>query len=334
MKQRKEARFLGRWIAGALGAVTLAGVALAPASAQAQAAGAKPIWIVAPYAPGGGVDVYARMLAQEISPILSQPVAVENRPGASGNIGAEYVAKSAADGRTFMMNTNAYVINASVYKNLPYDPVKDLVPLSILGRVPLVIGVNANLPARTVAELVALTKAKDAKFAFSSCGNGTSQHLAGELFKSMTGADMVHVPYKGCAPATADVAAGQVQVSFTPVSVTMPFVQAGKMRALALTTKTRSPLAPNVPSAEEAGLRGYHVDQWFALFAPGKTPREAIDRMNAAIGKAIGREEFVKKLHAQGIEPAQSTHEEALQLVRSDIDRWGKLARELNLKLD
>jgi tripartite-type tricarboxylate transporter receptor subunit TctC len=302
--------------------------------AQAQVSPGRPIWIIAPYAPGGGVDVYARVLAQELTAILGQPVQVENKPGASGNIGADYVAKSAPDGRTFMLNTNAYVINASVYKNLPYDPVKDLVPLSILGTVPLVIGVHAALPAKDLAELVALTKVKDSKFAFSSCGNGTSQHLAGELFKSMTGADMVHVPYKGCAPAIADVAAGQVQVAFSPVSTTLPHVQAGRVRALSLTTKNRSSLAPGIPSAEESGLRGYHVDQWFGLFAPGKTPREAIDRMNAALGKALGRDEVAKKLIAQGIEPSQSTHEEALRLVRSDIERWGKLARELNLKLD
>lgn len=319
-----------RWIAFAMAVLPL----LAAVPAQAQGIAARPIWIIAPYAPGGGVDVYARMLAQELGTILGQPVQVENKPGASGNIGADYVAKSAADGRTFMLNTNAYVINASVYKSLPYDPVKDLVPLSILGTVPLVISVHASVPASNVDQLVALTKAKGSKFAFSSCGNGTSQHLAGELFKSMTGADMVHVPYKGCAPAIADVAAGQVQVAFSPVSTTMPHVRTGKIRALSLTTSNRSALAPGVPSAADSGLRGYHVDQWFALFAPGKTSREVIDRMNAALAKAFVKEDFVKKLVAQGIDPSQSSHEEALRLVRTDIERWGKLARELDLKLD
>jgi tripartite-type tricarboxylate transporter receptor subunit TctC len=309
----------------------LAGLLGAALAAHAQT---RPIWIIAPYAPGGGVDVYARQLAQELTPILGQQVSVENKPGASGNIGAEYVARSAPDGRTFMLNTNAYVINASVYRNLPYDPVKDLVPLTILGTVPLIIGVHVSVPAQDIAQLVALTKVKDSKFAYSSCGNGTSHHLAGELFKSMTGADMVHVPYKGCAPAIADVAGGQVQVAFSPVSTTLPHVHSGKVRALSLTTRNRSPLAPGVPSAEESGLRGYHVDQWFGLFAPGKTPRDIIDRMNGAIAKALTHQEFVKKLVAQGIDPSQSTPEEAAQVVRSDIERWGKLARELNLKLD
>jgi tripartite-type tricarboxylate transporter receptor subunit TctC len=294
----------------------------------------RPIWIIAPFAPGGGVDVYARQLAQELTGILGQQVSVENKPGASGNIGADYVAKSAPDGRTFMLNTNAYVINASVYRNLPYDPVKDLVPLSILGTVPLIIGVHVSVPAKDVAQLVALTKVNGSKFAYSSCGNGTAHHLAGELFKTMTGADMVHIPYKGCAPAIADVAAGQVQIAFSPVSTTMPHVHTGKIRALALTTRNRSALAPGVPSAEEAGLHGYHVDQWFGLFAPGKTPRDVIDGMNAAIAKAMRRDEFVRKLVALGIDPSQSTPEEAANVVRTDIERWGKLARELNLKLD
>jgi tripartite-type tricarboxylate transporter receptor subunit TctC len=304
------------------------------ATAQAQTTSGRPIWIIAPFAPGGGVDVYARLLAQELTAILGQPVQVENKPGASGNIGADYVAKSAPDGHTFMLNTNAYVINASVYRNLPYDPLKDLVPVSILGTVPLIISVNAGVPARSISELVELSKTRGSNIAFSSCGNGTSQHLAGELFKSMTGADMVHVPYKGCAPAIADVAAGQVQVAFSPVSTTLPFARGGKVRPLALTTRNRSALAPELPSAAEAGLANYHVDQWFALFAPGRTPPEVIDRMNAALAKAFAREEFIKKLVAQGIEPSQSTHEEALQIVRGDYERWGKLSRQLNLKLD
>jgi tripartite-type tricarboxylate transporter receptor subunit TctC len=298
------------------------------------AAQTRPIWIIAPYSPGGGVDVYARQLAQELTLIMGEQVSVENKPGASGNIGAEYVAKSAPDGRTLMLNTNAYVINASVYKTLPYDPLKDLVPVTILGAVPLIIGVHVSVPARDVAELVALTKAPGAKYSYSSCGNGTAHHLAGELFKSITGADMVHVPYKGCAPAIADVAAGQVQVAFSPVSTTMPHVQTGKIRPLALTTRSRSPLAPGVPSAEEAGLRGYHVDQWFGLFAPGKTPRPLIDRLNGAIAKAMAKEDFVKKLVALGIDPSQSTPEAAAQLVASDIERWGRLAHQLDLKLD
>ncbi len=308
--------------------------ALLAAAAVAHAQPARPLWIIAPYAPGGGVDVYARMLAQELAGVLGQPVQVENKPGATGSIGADYVAKSAPDGRTFMMNTNAYIINAAVYGNLPFDPLKDLVPVAILGTVPLVISVNSNVPVRSVAELIALGRKKDSQLAFSSCGNGTSQHLAGELFKVLTGVDMVHVAYKGCAPAIADVAGGQVPVAFSPVSTTLPHARTGKVRPLALTTAQRSSLAPEIPSAAEAGLAGYHVDQWFALFAPGKTPRGLIDGMNDALGKVLSKEDFIKKLVAQGIDASRSSHEEALQLAKSDFERWGRLVRERNLKLD
>jgi len=313
-------------------AVALA--ALLAAAAMAHAQSAKPVWIIVPYAPGGGVDVYARMLAQELPAVLGQPVQVENKPGANSNIGAEYVAKSAPDGRTFMMNTNAYIINASIYSNLSFDPLRDLVPVAILGTVPLVISVNSNVPVHSLAELIALGRKKDSNLAFSSCGNGTSQHLAGELFKAMTGVDMVHVAYKGCAPAIADVAGGQVPVAFSPVSTTLPHARNGKVRPLALTTAQRSSLAPEVPSAAEAGLPGYHVDQWFALFAPGRTPRPLIDAMNDALGKVLANEEFVKKLVAQGIDSSRSSHEAALELARSDFARWGRLVRERNLKLD
>lgn len=314
-------------------ALAIAALMAPPVAAQTQN-DPKAIWIIAPYAPGGGVDVYARLLAQELAPLLGQPVSVENRPGASGNIGADYVAKSVPDGRVLMLNTNAYAINASVNKNLPFDPVKDLLPMTVLGTVPLVIAVNAALPVQTLQQLVALSKTKDAKLAYSSCGNGTSQHLAGELFKVMTGADIVHIPYKGCAPAIADVAAGQVQVAFSPVSTTLPHAKSGRIRALSLTTRNRSSLAPTWPSAEESGLAGFHVDQWFGMFAPAKTPRPVVDRLNAAIVKALAREDFVKKLFVQGIEPAHGTPEEFAQLLRSDIERWGKLARDIGLKLE
>ena len=325
---------VAKWQSWICLAVSVVFTVSAPAAFAQTQADPKTVWIIAPYAPGGGVDVYARLLALELAPLLGQPVSVENRPGATGNIGAEYVVKSAPDGRTLMLNTNAYAINAAINKNLPFDPVRDLLPMTVLGNVPLVISVSAGVPSQNLQQLIALSRTKDAKLAYSSCGNGTAQHLAGELLKSMTGADMVHIPYKGCAPAIADVAAGQVPVAITPVSTTLPHVKSGKVRAISLTTRSRSSLAPTWPSAEESGLAGYHVDQWFGLFAPAKTPRPVIDRLNAAIVKALGRDEFIKKLIVQGIEPSHSTPEEFGQLLRSDIERWGKLAREIGLKLD
>ncbi len=330
MNESKQRRSWLRWIAIAMAAAPLAIVA----PTQAQISGSRPIRIIVPTTPGGGMDFYARLLAQELAPLLEQPVMVENRPGASNNIGSDYVAKSAPDGLTFLLNVNVYAISAAVYKSLPYDPLKDLIPVTVLGTAPFVIAVNANLPVRNLAQLVALSKTPGSNLAYASCNNGSPQHLAGELFKSMTGADMLHVPYKGCGPAITDVATGQVQLSFNTLSATMPFVLSGKVRILSLTTKKRSTLAPKVPTAEESGLAGYDVDQWFGLFAPAKTPREIIDRLNASIAKVLDRGEFAKKLAVQGIEPVHGTPEEFDQLLRSDIARWDKLAKAINLKLD
>lgn len=330
MNESRQRRSWIRWIAMAMTAAPLAIVA----PTQAQISGSRPIRIIVPTTPGGGMDFYGRLLAQELAPLLEQPLMVENRPGASNNIGSDYVAKSAPDGFTLLLNVNVYAISAAVYKSLPYDPLKDLIPVTILGTAPFVIVVNASLPVRDLAQLVALSKTPGSNLAYASCNNGSPQHLAGELFKSMTGAEMLHVPYKGCAPAITDVIGGRVQVSFNVLSTTMPHVLSGKVRVLSLTTKKRSLLAPNLPTAEESGLAGYDVNQWFGLFAPAKTPREIIDRLNASIAKALDREEVVKKLVAQGIEPAHGTPEEFDQLLRSDIARWGKLAKLINLKLD
>jgi tripartite-type tricarboxylate transporter receptor subunit TctC len=301
--------------------------------AHAQVAAARPIRLIAPTTPGGGIDIYARLLAQELAPMLG-PIIVENRPGAGTNIGTDHVAKSAPDGRTVLITVNTFAINAAVLKTLPFDPLKDLIPVTLLGTQPFVIGVTADLPVRDIAQLVALSKTPGSKIAYTSCGNGTAQHLGGELFKAMTGADMVHIPYKGCAPAIADVAGGQAQVSISPITTTVPHVQSGRIRALALTTEKRSPLLPGVPSAKEAGLGGYHADQWWGLFVPANTPREIIDRLNASVAKVLATDEVVKKLLAQGIEPARGTPEEFAKLLHSDIERWGKLAKAINLQLD
>jgi tripartite-type tricarboxylate transporter receptor subunit TctC len=307
----------------------------AAVSAQGQSApSSKPITIVVPYATGGGVDFYARLLAQELTQHLGQNVIVENRPGGGGHIGADYVAKSAPDGRTFMLNTNAYVISAVLYKKLNYDAVNDLVPVTTLGDAPLVIAVTAGLPVRDLAELVALSRTKGSKIAYGSCGTGTNQHLGGELFKAMTGADILHVPYKGCGPAAVDLAGGQVQVAITSFAATVPYVKASKVRNLSNTMTKRSKVAPDLPSAAEAGVPGYDVNQWYGLFAPAKTPREVIARVNAGVAKAVANEEMVKKLLVGGIEPAHGTPEEFRQVVRDDFQRWGKLVKDMNISLE
>jgi tripartite-type tricarboxylate transporter receptor subunit TctC len=302
--------------------------------AHAQTAGIRPLRIVVPATPAGGIDANARVLAAELSAVLAQTVIVDNRPGGSGNIGADYVAKSAPDGRTVLLTTNTYTINAAVSKSLPFDPLTDLAPISMLGTAPLVFAANANVPVLDLAQLVALSRNKDSQLSYASCATGGVQHLAGELFKSMTGADIIHIPYKGCAPAIMDVAGGQVSLAIVPISTAMPHVQSGKVRALALTTKKRTALAPEVPSAEEAGLSGYHVDTWYGLFVAGKTPRDVVERVNATMVRTLGREELVKKLLAQGVEPAPGSADDFGRVVRSDIERWRKLARELKLELD
>ena len=311
---------------------TLTALSIAPLTSVAQTYPSKPVRIIAPFPPGGGVDVYARMLAQELTPILGQPFIVENKSGASGNIGTDFVAKSVPDGYTLLLHTNAFAINASVYGKLAYDPINDLAPVSVLGSVPLVLAVASGVPAKNLQDLLELAKSR--KLAYSSCGNGTAHHLAGELFKSMTKADLTHVPYKGCAPAIADTAGGQVEVSFNTIPNTMPHVGTGKLRAIAVTTKARSSLAPDVPSLQELGLAGYDVDQWFGFFTTAKTPRPVIDRLNEALKQALARPEMSGKLVAQGVVPTTSTPEAFGALVRGDIERWGRLAKSINLKAD
>jgi tripartite-type tricarboxylate transporter receptor subunit TctC len=228
------------------------------------------------------------------------------------------------------MTTNTYTINAAVSKSLPFDPVNDLAPVSLVGIAPLVFAVAASLPARDLAQLVALSKS-GSKLSYGSCASGGAQHLAGELFKSMTGADLLHVPYKGCAPAIGDVAGGSVSMAIVPISTAMPHVQSGKVRALAVTTRKRSPLAPEVPSAEEAGVAGYDVDTWYGIFAAGQTPFDVVQRLNGFVVDALGRPELVKRLLAQGVETAPGTPAQLGSMVRADIERWRKLARELKL---
>lgn len=303
-------------------------VAASPVRAQPSS---QPMTLVVPTTPGGGIDTYARILAKEFTD-MGQTTIVENRPGGGTNIGTNYVVRSEPNGKMVLITVNTLTINAAVSKSLPFDPVKDLMPVAYLGSQPFVIGVNTDVPAKNLMELIALLKKPGSQLSYASCGQLTAQHLAGELLKSMTGGSMLHVPYRGCAPAIADVAGGQVQVSISPVTTTVPFVDAGKIRPLALTGAKRSPLLPNVPTADEAGLKGYVADQWWGLFVPAKTPRDVIDRLNTEVAKIIGNPEVVKKLGVQGIEPTVSTPDEFGKLVHDDIERWTTLARSIGLQ--
>src|SRR6476659_8462693 len=259
-----------------------AGNALAPAWPN------KPIKYIVPFAPGGTTDILARTISEKLSVALGQPVVVENKPGAGGGVGADFTAKAAPDGYTIMGGTiSTHAINASLYNKLPYDPVKDFVAITLIARVPNMLVVNPSIPANNVKELIALMKANPSKYSFASSGNGTSQHLSGELFKTMAGVDMQHIPYKGSPPALQDVVGGQVAMTFDNITTAWPLSKAGKLKALAVTTAKRSPIAPDVPTLAEAGLAGYEIGSWQGVFAPAGTPVDVVKRLNTGIVQII-----------------------------------------------
>jgi tripartite-type tricarboxylate transporter receptor subunit TctC len=307
----------------------------AAATASAQAWPAKPIRYIVPFAPGGTTDILGRIVAEKLSVALGQPVVVENRPGAGGGVGAELTAKSAGDGYTIMGGTiSTHAINASLYKSLGYDPVRDFVPITLIARVPNMLVVNPSLPAKDVKELVALLKAHPGKYSFASSGNGTSQHLSGELFKTMTGVDMQHIPYKGSPPALADVVGGQVAMTFDNITTAWPLAKGGKLRALAVTTAVRSSIAPEVPTLAEAGLAGYEVGSWQGVFAPAGTPPDVVRRLNAEIVRIVNAPDVREKLIALGAEPAPNTPEEFASMVKAEVVKWADVVKKSGAKVD
>ena len=276
----------------------LAALAAAVLPAAAADWPARPIHLVVPYAPGGPVDVSARVLAVPLQTALGQPVVVDNKPGAGGNIGADAVAKSAADGHTLVMGAIAtHAINPSLYRNFPYDPVRDFRHVALVVQVPNVLVANNDVPARSVAELVAFLKANPGKAAFASGSTGSTGHLAGELFKQLTGTDMVHVPYKGSAPAVLDLLAGRVQIMFDNLASALPNIRAGRVRALAVTTATRSSFVPELPTIE-----GFDLTTWWGVMAPAKTPEAVVERLAREIRAAIEQPDVKEKLRAMGSE--------------------------------
>ena len=303
--------------------------------AAAQGWPSKPIKYVVPFAPGGTTDILGRTIAEKLSTALGQPVVVENKPGAGGGVGAEFVSKQPGDGYTIMGGTiSTHAINASLYKNLGYDPVRDFVPITLIARLPNMLVVNPGVPANNVKELIALLKASPGKYSFASAGNGTSQHLSGELFKTMTGADMQHVPYKGSPPALADVVGGNVAMTFDNITTAWPLAKGGKLRALAVTTAQRSSVAPDVPTLAEAGLAGYEVGSWQGVFAPAGTPPEIVRRLNAEIVKIVNLPEVREKLTGLGAEPAPMTSEAFGAMVRSEVAKWAEVVKKSGAKVD
>ncbi|MEM5433236.1 tripartite tricarboxylate transporter substrate binding protein [Cupriavidus oxalaticus] len=311
-------------------------LATVPGRAEANIAGTfpqKPIRMVVTFPAGGGTDSLARLIGADISKSLGQPVVIDNRPGASGNIGAEFVAKSPADGYTLLIVNSSFAINPSVFKKLQFNPKSDFSAVITFASVPSVIAVPSHSKLRTFNDLLAAGKSGTPP-SYASCGNGTPQHLAGELLKVSAKIDMLHVPYKGCAPAIADVLGNQADISVNTLTNTVPYLKSNKLRALAVTSKARSPFLPDVPTVSELGVAGYEVDQWFGILAPAHTPPDIVQKLNAEIARAIAKPEVKAALTQLGFATTTSTPAEFQKLVSADIDRWQKFTTKINLVVD
>ena len=295
----------------------------------------KPIKLIVPFTPGTGIDILARTLGQKMGDDWKTGVVVDNRPGASGNIGTEAVAKSPPDGYTLLMTASTIVLNRSLFKSIPYDPVKDFAPVAPLaiGRLALVTHPSVN--AKTAKELIAFAKANPGKLFYGSPGNGTPHHLAMEVFKSEAGVDIVHVPYKGTSGAVQDLIGGQIGVMFLPVHVALPLVEAGKLNMLAAGGTQRASATPNVPSlAEAAGVRDIDTDIWYALYAPAQTPREIVTKLNGEMNAALKNTDVTDTLMKQGLQPTGGTPDQLEQLTRTDLERWAKVVRDAKIQPD
>jgi tripartite-type tricarboxylate transporter receptor subunit TctC len=296
---------------------------------------AKPIKYIVPFAPGGTTDILGRMVAAGLAPTLGQPVVVENRPGQAGSVGSAELARAAPDGYTIGGGTiSSHAINVSLYPSLPYDPLKDFAPITMLATLPNMLIVHPSLNVNNVRELVALLKANPNKYSFGSAGNGTSQHISGELFKIMTGTQMQHIPYKGSGPMIPDLLAGTIQLSFENITTAYPQVKGGRLKALAVTSAKRSFVAPDVPAMAEAGLAGYDISSWQAMFAPAGTPKEIVARLHGETAKILRSPENQKKLAELGLDAGGMAPEELTALIRAEIPKLGKVVRDSGAKVD
>jgi len=310
-------------------------LSLAALGVQGQPYPSKPIRYIVPFAPGGTTDILGRMVAAGLSSSLGQPVVVENKPGQAGSIGSTELARAAPDGYTVGGGTiSSHAINVTLYPSLPYDPVKDFAPITMLATLPNMLIVHPGLNVNSVKELIALLKSNPNKYSFGSAGNGTSQHISGELFKIMTGTQMQHIPYKGSGPMIPDLLAGTIQLSFENITTAYPPVKAGRLKALAVTSSRRSFVAPDVPTMAEAGLAGYDISSWQAMYAPAGTPKEIVARLHAETAKILRAPENQKKLSELGLDAGGMSPDELLALMRSDIPRLGKVVRESGAKVD
>ena len=318
-----------------LGAALLAAASLISFNAACAPYPDKPIHFVVPYPAGGPLDAVARLLAQKVSDRLKQPVVVDNKPGAGGNIGADLVAKSAPDGYTLLMGAVAtHAINPTLYASIPYDAQKDFIAVTQIASTPNVLVVNPSLPVHDVKEFIAYAKANPGRLNFGSGSTGSAGHLAGELFKSMAGVQMTHIPYKGAAPAMNDLIGGQIQLMFDNLASSLAQVKAGKIRALAVTTAKRTPLAPDLPTIAESGLAGFDINTWFGLFVPANTPHEIVSLLHDEFVRALDQPDVREKMTAMGAEPVGSTPEQFAAYIRSEAQKYARIIKASGAKAD
>lgn len=324
-------QLLTRLLAGAL-VWLLAGTATAQPAAQTFPG--KPMRIVVTFTPGGAPDIIARILGERFTAAWGQPVVIDNKPGSGGNIGSDFVAKAAPDGLTLVVGTvGTHSINGALYAKMPYDMVRDFAPVSLVATTPNMLVVNNDLPAKTIKEFIDLGK-REGKMTFASSGSGTSIHVSGELFKSMTGIDMVHIPYKGRASAIPDLLGGRVTMMFDNMPSSLPLVREGKLRALGVTSLKRAAAAPEIPTIAESGLPGFDAVSWFAVFAPAATPKPIVDKLQAEISRILKQPDVAKRLTDIGLDPVGSTADELAAYQRTEIIKWAKVVKDSGAKAE
>ena len=294
----------------------------------------KPVRFVVPYPPGGGTDVIARIVQDRFQALLGQPIIIDNKGGAGGSVGSELAARAAPDGYTVLFTLSSHTINPAIYPKLSFDTIKDFESIGTVASLPQILVANPMVPASTVAELVALAKAKPELLAYASVGNGSPGHLAGELFKLRTGTQMTHIPYRGGGPAVTDVISGQVPLLWVSIPAAAQFVKTGKLKALAVSTLKRSAAFPDVPTVQETGVPDFEVDSWYAMFVPARTPQPVIDRLNRALNTIVAEPGIRDKLLAQGAEGVGGTPQTLTRIVAAEIPKWAKLAKDANIKAD
>ena len=303
-------------------------------NAAAQTFPTRPIRLISPFPPGGGSDILCRILGQAVSKSIGQPVLVDNQPGANTIVGVDIVAKAAPDGYTLVMASSSHTVNATLYAKLPHDSIRDFAPVSLLASTPYIVAIYPGLQATTIKELIALARAKPGQLSYPSAGTGNPSHLSAELFASMAGVNLLHVPYKGTSPGVVDLIAGRHALVITTVLSVAPFIKSGKLRALAITSETRSPAMPDLPTVIESGLPGYEVSSWNGVLAPAGTPRPVVNRLHSEFVKSLSAPEVKELFTTQGILPIGNTPEQFAAILQTDIARWAKVIKATGATAD